>query len=214
MSRRPPLSRSKAKARAGTKAGAGAEAGRGAEAGGRGGSGERGSGSGEGSGHSGGRSGLGPYLEGGDVLVLGSHVFVGRSGLASDDAGFHWLRKYLGPHGFTVEQVPLQPHVLHLDCALGLVREGLLLVYEERLTEGLPPSLRDWDRIAVTEEAAGLGVNGLPISSDVYITDPEFARLGGEIERHGVRVEYVDFAISRTFGGSFRCSTQPLSRAD
>ncbi|MEU5772312.1 hypothetical protein ABZ819_03265 [Streptomyces venezuelae] len=159
--------------------------------------------------------GPGPFIEGGDVLVLGTHVLVGRSGLASDDAGFAWLRKFLEPQGFTVEQVPLQPQVLHLDCALGLVRQGLLLVCENRLVAGLPDALRAWDRISVSEdEAAALATNGLPLSSDVYVTDPAFSRIGDQLERHGVRVEYVDFAITRSFGGSFRCSTQPLSRVD
>jgi len=29
---------------------------------------------------------------------------------------------------------------------------------------------------------------------------------------HGIQVEYVDFSITRSLGGSFRCSTQPLLR--
>ncbi|MFJ8704287.1 MULTISPECIES: dimethylarginine dimethylaminohydrolase family protein [Streptomyces] len=160
-----------------------------------------------------GTDGPGPFLEGGDVLVFGKHVFVGRSGLASDDAGHRWLSEYLRPQGYTVEQVPLQPHVLHLDCALGLVREGLLLVCEERLTEGVPGALADWDRVAVSEEEArALGTNGLPISPDAYITDPAFRRIGDELTRRGITVEYVDFTVSRSLGGSFRCSTQPLAR--
>ncbi|MFF0740320.1 dimethylarginine dimethylaminohydrolase family protein [Streptomyces sp. NPDC004111] len=162
-----------------------------------------------------GSDGPGPFLEGGDVVVLGKHVFVGRSGLASDDAGHRWLAQYLAPQGYTVEQVPLLPHVLHLDCALGLVREGLLLVCEDRLPEGLPAALRDWDRVTVTEdEAAALGTNGLPLSSEVYVTDPAFSRIGKELSRRHLTVEYVDFAVSRSLGGSFRCSTQPLSRRD
>lgn len=162
-----------------------------------------------------GSDGPGPFIEGGDVLVLGTHVFVGFSGLASDPAGFQWLRQFLEPQGFTVEQVPLRPHVLHLDCALGLIREGLLLVCEERLTAGLPAVLRDWDRIAVSEEeAVALGTNGLPLSSEVYVTDPAFSRIADQLEHRGVHVEYVDFAITRSFGGSFRCSTQPLTRVD
>jgi glycine amidinotransferase len=35
---------------------------------------------------------------------------------------------------------------------------------------------------------------------------------GDRIAAHGVTVEYVDFAITRGFGGSFRCTTQPLWR--
>lgn len=35
---------------------------------------------------------LGPFLEGGDVLVLYKTVFVGNSGQASNDNGYRWLK--------------------------------------------------------------------------------------------------------------------------
>ena len=107
----------------------------------------------------------------------------------------------------------LKSNTLHLDCAIGMVREGLMTVCDEVLPDGLPKSLRDWTRIAVTEpQALRLGTNGFPINPDVYVTDPEFRGIGDQIEKHGIQVEYVDFPISRGFGGSFRCSTQPLWR--
>ncbi|MBF6435166.1 hypothetical protein [Nocardia cyriacigeorgica] len=81
----------------------------------------------------------GPFLEGGEVLVHGNHVFVGESGMAT---------------------------------------------------------------------------NGLAIDAETYITDPLFERDGREVQARGVTVEYVDFAVSRLFGGAFRCSTQPLGRFD
>ncbi|AYF78934.1 amidinotransferase [Nocardia yunnanensis] len=159
--------------------------------------------------------GPGPFLEGGDVLVLGKDVFVGLSGMATNALGIAWLTKYLRPHGFTVVPVRLPRHVLHLDCALGLVREGLLIACPERLPDGLPLRLRDWERIEVGEdEAAAMATNGLPIDAETYVTDPEFERVGKQLEARGVTVEYVDFAVSRLFGGAFRCSTQPLLRAD
>ncbi len=155
----------------------------------------------------------GPFLEGGDVLVLGRHVLVGSSGRASNEAGARWLAKLLEPENYTVEVVPLQPHFLHLDCVLGLVREGLMVVCEAALLDGVPARLADWDRITATEEEAmTLGTNGLPISSDLYVTDPAFERIGHQVEGYGISVAYVDFAISRGFGGAFRCSTQPLLR--
>lgn len=155
----------------------------------------------------------GPFLEGGDVLVLDKQVFVGQSGRGSSSLGAAWLQKLLAPHGFTVETIRLKPNLLHLDCAFGLVREGLMVVCEEAFLDGLPRSLHGWDRIDVTEaEAMALGTNGLPISPQVYVTDPVFGRIGAEIARHGVEVIEVDFAISRSFGGGFRCSTQPLHR--
>ncbi|WP_156740697.1 hypothetical protein [Occultella aeris] len=51
-------------------------------------------------------------------------------------------------------------------------------------------------------DAALLATNGLPLSPDVYVTDPEFRRIGDQLERHRVVVEYVDFAITRSFGGA------------
>lgn len=157
--------------------------------------------------------GPGPFLEGGDVLVWGKRLYVGNSGLASSELGIEWLRKLVAPHGYSVERVPLKSNTLHLDCAIGMVREGLLTVCREVLPEGLPRSLRDWEQIAVTEpQALRLGTNGFPINPDVYVTDPEFRDIGARIEQHGIHVEYVDFPISRSFGGAFRCSTQPLWR--
>ena len=155
----------------------------------------------------------GPFLEGGDVLVQGTHVFVGVSGRATSTRGVDYLRKLLTPRGYSVTVVPLTPNILHLDCALGLVREGLAVVCPEVLLDGIPEPLRDWDQVEVTlTEAMTLGTNGLPITPSVYVTDPAFTRIGEQIARHGVRVEYLDFTISRAFGGSFRCSTQALHR--
>ncbi len=157
--------------------------------------------------------GAGPFLEGGDVLVLDRHVFVGNSGRGSSELGAAWLRKLMAPRGYRVETVRLKPNILHLDCALSLVREGLMVICEAALLEGVPHRLADWDRIVVTEEEAmALGANGLPITPDVYVTDPAFGRIAEAIARHGVQVVPVDFAISRSFGGAFRCSTQPLLR--
>lgn len=161
-----------------------------------------------------GHPGPGPFLEGGDVLVLGKHVFVGLSGMASNEIGYRWLAKYLRPFGFAVTPVRLPEHVLHLDCALSLVRDGLAIVCPDRLPDGLPAPLRDWETIEVSEdEAAAMATNGLPIDSATYITDPEFARVGAQLEARGITVEYIDFSVSRLFGGAFRCSTQPLLRA-
>jgi N-dimethylarginine dimethylaminohydrolase len=157
--------------------------------------------------------GPGPFLEGGDVLVLGRHIFVGNSGRASTALGAQWLEKLMAPYGYTVEIVRLKPNFLHLDCAMSLVREGLVLACEEAMLDGLPPILKSWERIPVTQqEAMSLGANGLPITPKVFVTDPAFHRIGDAIAKKGITVEYVDFQISRSFGGAFRCSTQALWR--
>lgn len=155
----------------------------------------------------------GPFLEGGDVLVLDKTVFVGVSGQASNERGYQWLKSFLRPYGYEVFKVPLKNDVLHLDCALSLVRDGLMIVCEEAFLEGVPEKLESWDKIQVPlSDLAYLAVNGLPVNESVYILDPKFEYIGRQLEARGVKTEYVDFQISRGFGGSFRCSTQALLR--
>jgi glycine amidinotransferase len=47
---------------------------------------------------------VGPFIEAGDVLVLGKIAFAGASGLASDIAGFLWLQYF----EHAIVHVPLQ----------------------------------------------------------------------------------------------------------
>lgn len=156
----------------------------------------------------------GPFLEGGDVLILGKTVLVGNSGLASNHNGYRWLKSYLSHWDYRVIEVPLRKEVLHLDCALSLVREGLMIVCEEALLDGIPEPLKDWDRIPVPyKDLAHLAINGLPVNEQVYITDPQFEYIVRELQKRNIQVELVDFQISRSLGGSFRCSTQPLNRS-
>lgn len=155
----------------------------------------------------------GPFIEGGDVLVLGKTVFVGTSGLASSWNGITWLKNLLRHFDYSVIPVRLHPNILHLDCALSFLREGLMIVCAEAFLDGIPAELQSWDKIYVSlDEAAQLMTNGLPINEEVYITDNSFDRLIEDIEKRGIKVEGLDYQISRIFGGSFRCTTQALIR--
>ncbi len=155
----------------------------------------------------------GPFLEGGDVLVLDKTVFVGNSVLASNHNGYLWLQSFLSHFGYEVVEVPLKQEVLHLDCALSLVRDGLMIICEEALINGIPKALKDWDKISVPyKDIAYLAVNGLPVNESTYILDPQFEYIAEQLKTRGITVEYIDFEISRSLGGSFRCSTQPLVR--
>ncbi len=159
-------------------------------------------------------SDAGPYLEGGDVLVYGKTVFVGNSGRATNKAGIEWLRNYLSHFGYDVVEVRLKKTTLHLDCALSLVREGLMVVCLEALLDGIPEKLKNWDKINVSyDDAQALATNGLPVNEHAYITDIVFKdTVGRELEKRGITVEYVDYKFSRKLEGAFRCSTQPLLR--
>ncbi|MBO0441673.1 dimethylarginine dimethylaminohydrolase family protein [Candidatus Enterococcus ikei] len=155
----------------------------------------------------------GPFLEGGDVLVYGKTIFVGYSGLASNLNGIYWLKSLLTHWDYDVVPVRLHPDILHLDCALSMVRDGLMIYCKDAFLDGLPKELSHWDKINISlKEASKLMANGLPINESVYVTDQSFTQLISALEGYGMKVETLDYEVSRIFGGSFRCTTQALLR--
>src|SRR5258706_1701926 len=65
-------------------------------------------------------------VDGGDVLVVGRHVFVGRS-QRTNDVAIAQMRRLLAPHGYHVEAVDVDG-CLHLKSAVTAVGDRLLLV--------------------------------------------------------------------------------------
>jgi len=154
----------------------------------------------------------GPFLEGGDTLLNGTEIYVGISGCASDLAGADWLQALLG-ETYRVIAVPLRSNVLHLDCALALIKPGLLVYCPEKLIDGLPTSLRDWDKIAVSvDEANRLATNGLVLEAGRTIIDADNARVIGELRKRGVDVIPIPFDGPISCGGGLRCAHNPLLR--
>lgn len=72
-------------------------------------------------------------LDGGDVLKVGSTVFVGRSD-RTDDEGVRSLRRVLTPLGATVVAVPVTT-VLHLKTAVTALPDGTVIGYEPFVDE-------------------------------------------------------------------------------
>jgi N-dimethylarginine dimethylaminohydrolase len=154
----------------------------------------------------------GPFLEGGDVLLNGRQVYVGMSGCASDMAGIDWLQALLGSD-YRVIPVALRSNVLHLDCALALIRPGLLVWCPHKLIDGLPTALRDWDGIEVSvEEATRLATNGLVLEEGRVVVDADNQRVIGELRRRSIDVIPLAFDAPISLGGGLRCAHHPLLR--
>ena len=154
----------------------------------------------------------GPFLEGGDTLLNGYEVYVGMSGCASDLAGADWLQALLG-NRYRVLPVAMKSNVLHLDCCLALVGPGLLIYCPEKLIDGLPTALRDWDKISVSvDEATWLATNGLIIESGRMIVDADNSRVIDELRRRGIDVIPLPFDGPIRLGGGLRCAHHPLLR--
>jgi N-dimethylarginine dimethylaminohydrolase len=154
----------------------------------------------------------GPFLEGGDTLLNGHEVYVGMSGCASDMAGIDWLQALLGAR-YRVIPVALRSFVLHLDCALALVKPGLLIWCPEKLVDGLPVSLRDWEAIAVSrDEASRLATNGLVLEVGRMIVDADNPRVIGALRQRKMEVIPIPFDGPIRTGGGLRCAHHPLLR--
>lgn len=133
--------------------------------------------------------------------------------MASNQNGINWLKTLLAHWDYEVIPVRLHPDILHLDCALSMVTDGVMIYCEEAFLDQLPNVLDNWDKITISlKEASLLMANGLPINDSVYVTDQSFTQLITALESHGVKVETLDYEVSRIFGGSYRCTTQALLR--
>jgi len=154
----------------------------------------------------------GPFLEGGDMLLNGREVYVGISGCASDLAGVDWLQALLGDR-YRVLAVAMRSNVLHLDCALALIKPGLLIWCPEKFIDGLPMSLRSWDAIVVsTDEANLLATNGLVLEEGRVIIDADNARVIEELRKRRIDVIPLPFDGPISTGGGLRCAHHPLLR--
>ncbi len=154
----------------------------------------------------------GPFLEGGDTLLNGREVYVGISGCASDLAGVDWLQALLGDT-YRVLAVAMKSNVLHLDCALALIKPGLLVYCPEKLIDGLPMSLRGWDKVAVSvDEANRLATNALVLEEGRVIVDADNARVIDELRKRKIDVIPLPFDGPIATGGGLRCAHHPVLR--
>ena len=107
----------------------------------------------------------------------------------------------------------MKSNVLHLDCAMALIKPGLLVYCPPKLIDGLPMSLRAWDKIEVSvDEANRLATNGLVLEEGRVIIDADNARVIEELRKRRVDVIPLPFDGPISTGGGLRCAHHPLLR--
>ena len=128
----------------------------------------------------------GPWLEGGDVVLNGSEIYVGMSGRASDMAGIDWLERLLGPD-YRVIPMAMRSSVKHLEDVLALVRPGLLVCCPALLIDGLPTALRAWDAIVLSPgEAEAHAAHFLGLDERRAIIEASNGRVDEELRRRDI----------------------------
>jgi dimethylargininase len=123
-------------------------------------------------------------VDGGDVLVAGKRVFVGRSSRTNEE-GIRQLGRILGERGYRVEGVEVRG-CLHLKSAATEVGEGLLLVNEAWIP---PTAFAGLERVAVDPSEA-YGANALRVGDGV-LYPAHFPRTRERLARRGVRTVAV-----------------------
>ncbi|MDF2443116.1 MAG: dimethylargininase [Subtercola sp.] len=135
-------------------------------------------------------------LDGGDVLKVGTTVYVGRSGRTNAE-GIHQLRHIVSALGYTVVAVPLTK-VLHLKSAVTALPDGTVIGYLPLVDD---PKI--FDRFLSMPEEGGAHV--VKLSDDTVLmaaSAPESAQL---IENLGYRVISVDISEYEKLEGCVTC---------
>ena len=137
-------------------------------------------------------------VDGGDVLVAGRRVFVGRSTRTNDDA-VSQMRRILARHGYTVTEVVVRG-CLHLKSAATSLGGDQLLVN------------RDWidptafEGFALVDVAPGepSAANVLRLADRVIVASA-FPRTADRIAALGLRVDRIDVSELAKAEGAVTC---------
>ena len=135
-------------------------------------------------------------LDGGDVLKVGTTVYVGRGGRTNAD-GIRQLRHILSPLGYTVVAVPMTK-ALHLKSAVTALPDGTVI--------GYLPVVDDasiFGRFLSMPEEAGAHV--VVLSDDTLLMSSAAPKSAQLIESLGYRVIAVDISEFEKLEGCVTC---------
>lgn len=135
-------------------------------------------------------------LDGGDVLKIGTVVYVGRGGRTNTE-GIRQLRTIVAPLGYTVVAVPVT-RVLHLKSGVTALPDGTVLGYPPLVDH---PEL--FDRFLAVPEETGVAV--VVLDDDTVLmaaSAPESAALVADL---GYRVVTVDISEFEKLEGCVTC---------
>lgn len=139
-------------------------------------------------------------LDGGDVLRIGQHVYVGQSG-RSNAAGIRQLADAIAPFGYRTVAVPVRG-CLHLKSAVTLVGPETLLINDAWVDPDTWPGMR-FLTVAPDEPQAA---NALAVG-DAVILPASAPGTQARLEAAGLRVIPLDVSeVQKAEGGVTCCS--------
>ncbi|MET3564877.1 dimethylargininase [Leifsonia sp. 563] len=135
-------------------------------------------------------------LDGGDVLKVGSTVYVGRGGRTNAE-GIRQLRALVAPLGYTVVAVPITK-ALHLKTAVTALPDGTVIGYEPIVDEP-----RVFERFLPVPEAHGTAV--VVLSDDTVLMSSSAPQSVALVEDLGYTVIQVDISEFEKLEGCVTC---------
>jgi len=137
-------------------------------------------------------------LEGGDVMMVGDHFYVGRSARTNEE-GIRQFIEILEKHGLTGSEVPLEK-VLHLKTGVNYIENNNMLVSGEFIHK---PEFEKYNKIIIPEDEAYaancIWMNGKVIVPEGYPTVEK------AVKDAGYEIILVDTSEYRKLDGGLSC---------
>ncbi|MFC2172493.1 dimethylarginine dimethylaminohydrolase family protein [Acidobacteriota bacterium] len=137
-------------------------------------------------------------LDGGDVLVVGQRVFVGRSS-RSNVSGIEQVRTILKPSGYELNVVEVKG-CLHLKSAVTMVGEGTLLINRNRVDAGAFDGLKLID----VDPSEPDGANALLVGETVLFPSA-YPATHGMLAHNGISVLPLELSELIKAEGAVTC---------
>ena len=137
-------------------------------------------------------------IEGGDVMMVGTHFYVGKSG-RTNDAGFKNFARILAKYEMTATQVELHT-VLHLKTGVVHLSGNHMLAAQEFIDR---PVFEAFDRVVVPTDEA-YAANCLFINGKVLVP-AGFPKMEAAVRGLGYEAVIVDTSEYRKIDGGLSC---------
>ena len=149
-------------------------------------------------------------IEGGDVIVFGSTIFVGISQRTNEDA-IDELTKYVEDNRLKYKIIPIRfdsENKLHLDCVFNVLdKKSAILSKYVYDSDKIEEEIKNIYYIS-KESADNLGTNILSIGKKrVICSDTEVTKI---LKKAGYKVFYCEYDEIIKVGGGIGCSTLPI----
>ena len=137
-------------------------------------------------------------VDGGDVLVIGKNIFIGKS-TRSNQAAADQLQEALRADGYTVRMVDMTD-CLHLKTAVTRVDDNTLLINKDWVDPSNFPGLT----LIEIDASEPFAANCLPVRGKI-IYPTTFPKTRKRLEEHGFQIAEVDLSELAKAEGAVTC---------